>query len=122
MSHTVFFGERWDAPAVDHAQQVATPVGQKCLDCTDPIEEGDRGLLIGTVRTGLNGEHVGSIEPIHAECMLRETQGHLYGLCHCTGHPSNRATAKLVWDRIGQRRGRDLAIRDDHLYRQEESS
>jgi hypothetical protein len=120
-SHTVFFGRRWDAPIVDYARQVETPTGQSCLDCAEPIEEGDRGFLRGCVRLGDNGETIGSVEPIHVECDLRSHQGHTLGFCHCTGYESNRATAKLVWERIGELRGRDLGIRAEDLHRQEET-
>jgi hypothetical protein len=48
-SGTLFFGPRWDAPRVDHATQVDTPAGQWCVDCKEPIEPGDRGLMMGVI-------------------------------------------------------------------------
>lgn len=104
----LFFGERWDAPIVDYAQPTATPVGQLCLDCCEPIEEGDRGFLRVAVRMRDDGQPYGSTEPIHAECDVRGVVGHQAGICHCTGYDSSRATAKLVWQRIGEKRGLPL--------------
>lgn len=109
--HTLFFGERWDAPIVDHARQVETPVGQPCLACTEAVEQGDRGLIRATIRSDGNDGWVSAAEPIHAECDLRGVLGHQYSICHCTGYDDSRATARLVWQRVGQHRGRDLAIR-----------
>jgi hypothetical protein len=90
---TFFFGERWDAPIVDDARQVATPAGASCYDCAEPIEDGDRGFVRATVLA----DGTGQIGYVHAECDLRSTCGCMAGLCGCTGHPSNRATARLVW-------------------------
>lgn len=106
---THFFGERWDAPAVDDATQVPTPVGQPCLaECGDVIAEGDRGFLRGVVRM-VDGELVGSVEPVHAECDLRSVMGHQVGVCPCKGYGHDRAAARLVWERVGEMRGRDLS-------------
>lgn len=107
---TVFFGERWDAPIVDDAEQVPTPVGQRCYDCGESVEDGDRGFVRGVGRM-VDGELVGSVEPIHAECDLRGVMGHQVGVCSCTGHDPSRATGRLVWARVGEMRGRDLGVR-----------
>lgn len=104
-----FFGDRWDAPIVDDAVQVETPVGQICYECAEPIEDGDRGFIRATMREV--GKTMGC-EPVHAECDLRNVMGHTVGVCSCTGHYGSRADAKLVWQRVGEERGRDLAIRD----------
>ena len=97
---TLFFGERWDAPVVDDATRVPTPAGQQCYDCAEPIGNGDRGFLRGVTRMGDDGQPVGSVEPIHAECDLRGVMGHQVGICGCTGHEYGRQTARLVWERV----------------------
>lgn len=105
---TLFFGERWDAPIVDHATQTKTPIGENCYACSEPIEPGDRGFIRGVVRVNGEGQPYGSTEPVHAECDMRGTVGHTVGVCHCTGYDDSRATAKEVWRRVGERRGRPL--------------
>ena len=108
---TLFFGERWDAPVVDDAVPTPTPVGQVCYDCCEPVVDGDRGFvrvvarMVGGKLTG------GSAEPVHAECDLRSVVGHDVGICPCTGYDRTRASAKLVWERVGQQRGRPLEER-----------
>jgi hypothetical protein len=84
---TLYFGPRWDAPVVDHAQQVPTPVGLACYDCEEPVVEGDRGLLRGG-------------RPVHAECDLRRVMGHQVGYCSCTGCPPTRESGRLVWAKV----------------------
>jgi len=106
-----FFGERWDAPIVDDARQIPTPVGATCYHCGETVVDGDRGLMRAVGRL-VNDELVASGEPIHAECDLIGVSGHTMGVCHCTGcDTGSRAAARLVWERVGQARGRDLAIR-----------
>jgi hypothetical protein len=87
---TFFFGDRWDAPQVDDATQVDTPVGQSCLFCAEPIEPGDRGLLRHYVRD-IGPTDVDGIGPVHMECDLRMGLGivaHLEGRCSCAGAPA----------------------------------
>lgn len=84
----MYFGEPWDVPAVDEGVQGPTPVGRRCIHCPDPIEDGDQGFMMGTVRLGKDGEPVGSLEPVHRECHLRSVTGsiaHLEGKCICHG-------------------------------------
>lgn len=108
MNSTLFFGPRWDAPIVDDAQPTPTPVGKPCYHCGEPVQAGDRGFLRAVVRMDEHGQPYGSTEPTHAECDLRGTVGHQVGVCHCTGYDDSRATAKLVWQRVGEQRGRPL--------------
>lgn len=78
-----FFGERWDAPAFDDAEEVPTPVGSSCLTCGEPILMGESGI---TMPAYLNGGV--SIEPMHIECHLRQMLGcvaHLEERCSCHG-------------------------------------
>lgn len=109
MSNTVFFGSRWDAPLLDGAEQTQTPVGKPCMRCTEPIVEGDRGLIRVAVRQVPGGAFEGTSEPIHAECELIGVVGHTVGVCGCRGYDTaTRAAARLTWERVGERRGRPL--------------
>ncbi len=110
---TQFFGQRWDAPQVDHALQVPTPVGVACYACSETIEDGDRGLMRACFRGDDAGGLVGEVLPVHAECDLLPVMGHQLGLCHCTGYEPTRDTARLAWRAVGRQRGRDLADRSD---------
>lgn len=96
---TLFFGEPWDAPIVELATQVETPVGKVCYDCGEPVVKGDRGFVRAMGRL-VDGEEVATVEAIHAECDLRGIMGHQVGVCPCTGYGSSRADAWLVWDRV----------------------
>lgn len=90
---TVFFGERWDAPIMDGATWVVTPVGELCTYCAEPIEHGDRGF----VRPVMLSADRTATGYTHAECELSGTAGHVAGFCRCSGYPDDRATARLVW-------------------------
>lgn len=103
---TLFFGARWDAPMVDTAVQVPTPVGQACYVCGDPIADGDRGLVRGRIRTDGDGKPAGSAMPVHAECDMLGVIGHLYGVCGCSGHGSTRAAGLLLLERLNAERAR----------------
>jgi len=84
----VYFGERWDSPFFDAVAGLKiihrdVPVGVPCYWCEDLIVEGERGLFRPVVRPSGS-----TVEPIHAECGLREALGsfaHLNGLCSCFG-------------------------------------
>jgi len=109
VGNTVYFGPWWDAPLLDRADQAPTPVGQPCLQCAEPIVEGDRGLIHITMRKVPGGPLEGRPEPIHAECNLIGVIGHQVGVCRCHGYDtSTRAAAQLAWKRVGEWRGRDL--------------
>jgi hypothetical protein len=103
----LFFGEHWDAPIVECAIKVETPTGKVCYDCGEPVVDGDRGFVRAMSRL-VGGEEVATVEAIHAECDLRETMGHMVGVCSCTDYEPNRATARLVWERTGELRGAPL--------------
>jgi hypothetical protein len=93
---TDFFGKRWDAPIVDNARYVPTPVGQVCYQCDRPIERGDQGFIRPLITEGEAG-----LRPIHRGCDMATTVGHIFGLCNCTG-----------WNDIYER-GRELVRRAD---------
>ena len=99
-----FFGAPWDAPRVDSAVRVDTPVGERCLMCSEEIVEGDRGWLVAALGT----EGV-TRRAVHAECDLRSVIGHTVGVCGCHGfRGSAREAARETWERVGQKRGRPL--------------
>jgi hypothetical protein len=87
-----FFGERWDAPAVEDAVQVPTPVGEVCQYCGEPIAAGDRGWV--------RAPQVWA----HTECEMLGIVGHLYGVCSCSGFDESRAAALVLLGRINAAR------------------
>lgn len=95
------FGEPWDSPVCDGAEQVETPVGGVCLLCKELVDEGDRGVLMPYGSTNGSEER-----PEHAECFLRSMLGapeHILGLCSCHGGgedvwtESYREQARVTW-------------------------
>jgi hypothetical protein len=106
----MYFGTPWDVPALDGATPVDTPIGQPCLQCSEPIAAGDRGWLMPVLCESdptANPTHA-EFEPIHAECQLLSVIGHLYGVCRCTGwDTSTRAAAREVWTRMKMRTPRE---------------
>jgi hypothetical protein len=117
---TVFFGVRWDAPIVDDADQVPTPVGQMCYVCGQPIEAGDRGLIRACMRweehpPDADGYTTSPLPvaalPIHAECDMLGVLGHQFGVCRCTGWdtygPAARASALELLARVNAARATD---------------
>lgn len=82
-SAVVFFGERWDAPDTEGAQQVPTPVGRRCGMCPEHIAEADRGYMLGYAGVGKDGEPEYSVRPVHRECMIAGTLSHHAEACHC---------------------------------------
>lgn len=77
---TAYFGpEHYRAK---HEVMVATPVGQPCLHCAEPIEQGEMGTFLNVVDVDL----VGTLRPAHYECSMRDTIGslaHQEGTCSC---------------------------------------
>lgn len=89
------FGEPWDFPAVDHAVQVPTPIGQHCGLCGEPIQAGDRGWMRGAMSSSDDGRMVAAVIPHHAECELLTIAGHLWGVCDCYGWDTSRRQAGM---------------------------
>lgn len=105
-STLVFFGQWWDVPALEHASQLPeVPTYAQCLRCNEYFAEGDRGLVI---------PHIGELDPdhivgvgryttfaaMHRECHLSDIVGHLVGVCPCTGHGTDRESAREVARRV----------------------
>ena len=86
---TFYFGERWGVPALDNAEQVATPVGVPCIWCEHEIQDGERGYM----RPHWSDDP-GEIQmlPSHRGCELASSVGHLFKVCSCTGFDD-------YWDR-----------------------
>src|SRR5689334_5673646 len=94
-----FFGERWDAPMLDDANEIPTPVGKQCGYCEEVIVEGDSGLLQTFV--DLNSA---TQNPVHIECLLVAILGdvfHHHRQCSCYGGSGHD-------DRPHRERGRAL--------------
>lgn len=82
---SVYFGVRWDAPAFEDAIEVPTPVGEACLMCQEPVDEGESGVLTPYLGDLENGP---DLRAVHIECWLRSLLGsvaHLEGRCTCFG-------------------------------------
>ncbi len=116
-----FFGERWDAPRLDQdegrcVRQIPTPTGQTCVYCTEPVVDGDRGLMVWWGSIEERGRLRTTRTPVHAECEMRTVMGspaHLNGTCYCaTGRPdpepvgSYRDEAREVWRIMNTKRSR----------------
>src|SRR5687767_9349030 len=89
---TVFFGERWDAPIVDHARQAPTPQGQACYLCDRAIEADDQGFIRPLFTESGQAEDLA----VHRGCDMATTIGHIFGLCSCTGWETYEAGQELV--------------------------
>lgn len=89
-----FFGARGDAPIYEDAIPVATPVGQDCYDCGEPITDGDDGWLrpYGYLPDGTDNVAFlkWRLSPIHRECDLLLVLGHLVNVCPCNAEWSQR--------------------------------
>lgn len=101
-----YFGEPWSSPALEGVAQAPTPVGSACLDCKEPIGEGERGVLIP------HGDQYGGVseQPHHAECFLREMLGPLRVVRQMFRDPppvstpmSPRQEAQEVWRLVMER-------------------
>lgn len=98
-----YFGDPWPSGICETGEQVATPVGELCINCEEPIEEDQQGTFIYAIEDG-----VMTPKPSHKECSLRSVLGgigHMKGLCTCNGgntdpdeNLSYRTSALLVWE------------------------
>lgn len=79
-----YFGPAWDAPFIEDAQQVPTPVGELCLECQEPIAEGEQGVVMPLIYEA-DGAPAMRYAPEHRGCMLLGVVGHIAGTCFCHG-------------------------------------
>ena len=84
-----WFGEPWPSAEVrapiceDDADRIPTPVGEPCLWCMEPIEDGDQGEAMPALR-----EDGWTTSYGHRECLFRQVVGgpaHIGGTCTCQG-------------------------------------
>lgn len=78
-----WFGASWGAPLNGDCERQATPTGEPCLRCGEPIENWASGVVQSCVTT-----EGASRRPLHLECFVRGTfgsVGHLRGRCSCFG-------------------------------------
>lgn len=104
-----YFGHRWPSGVCDEGTQVDTPVGEPCLLCSEPIEDGDRGVF-GWV---LKLKEQPQLRPQHRECALRSVAGGIGHLTDCAFWCKNmkdpdaglgyRRSSLRVWDHIMER-------------------
>ena len=78
-----WFGKSFNAPMYEEMPEVPTPVGDECLGCCEPIEEGDIGITMPYL-SDAEPRRV----PFHIECHLRSALGgiaHQEKRCICFG-------------------------------------
>jgi len=98
------FGPRWHSVMTEHATWVPTPVGERCLFCEEPIEEGDQGFLRGHI----DASGKSSMRWAHGGCDAIGVVGHIYGVCSCTGwDTTTKAAGDELWRRLDGERQRD---------------
>jgi hypothetical protein len=79
-----WFGAPWDSWLCEECPHVPMPVGQTCLWCHEPIEEGDSGVT----QLCFLLDQPPQRRPQHLECHIRSVCGglnHLLGQCMCCG-------------------------------------
>lgn len=104
----MWFGERWDAPAVEDGEQFPeVPTYVKCSGwCDEQIQDGDQGYLIPLLGAVPDPEYLvgvasgATLTAVHRECLLATTVGHMVGVCVCRGFERNRAAALECWRRV----------------------
>lgn len=95
-----YFGSPWDAPFIDDAVQVPTPVGEVCLTCDESVIEGEQGVVMPHIYLSEDGQTAARDTAQHRECMLLGVLGHLAGQCECfagKGTPRERGRATVAW-------------------------
>lgn len=78
-----YFGKRHDAPIYDEVEAAATPIGEACGHCGEPIAAGDDGWLIPFAGEGERREIAE-----HRACFMRGIFGsvaHQQKRCSCYG-------------------------------------
>ena len=104
-----FFGEPWPSGVCEEGTQIATPIGERCTTCKEPIAHGDRGTreIVIIHRNDEADLAFRSSCYSHRECSLRAVLG---GIGHHIDHDfwcldrkdpdgtvSLRTSALLVW-------------------------
>lgn len=116
---TVYFGEKWDAPMFEGAEEIPAPVGRDCSFCDESVAEGDSGILQGHIDA--KGGH--SLRPVHIECFLRSLLGdieHLRKRCTCYGGTAHdqrpyREQARAVIEELKKPSAAMQGVRSDRV-------
>lgn len=77
-----WFGASWGAPVNEDTEWAPTPIGEPCMNCDEPIDAEDQGVLIPTWRA----ENIVTEDPWHLACHVRGivgSVGHQLGTCSC---------------------------------------
>lgn len=96
----VYFGQPWDAPFISDATEAPTPVGERCLECNEPVVDGDQGVIMPYSYVGENGKPAHRMAAEHRGCFLLGVMGHLAGTCFChndKGTIRERGLATVAW-------------------------
>lgn len=80
-----WFGKSWGAACCEVEAHAPTPIGRPCMQCREPIVEGNQGLIRAVVHEVVDGKVAYSIEPVHLECFLRTIRPHGPECPHCRG-------------------------------------
>ena len=112
-----WFGTPWPAPGLpapvceDLHRRTAVPVGERCGQCGEPVEEGDSGVTMLHIEVNQFAETIATLKPQHVECFIRSSVGslaHLAHRCSCAGVTDDfgepnltfRQEARLVFFRM----------------------
>lgn len=84
-----WFGPKWDAPITDDSPECKPPLGEKCIQCQEPILEGERGVTMPYLTIDdKTREYLNRRGAVHLECHMRSVLGdvaHLERRCICFG-------------------------------------
>jgi hypothetical protein len=89
----LYFGQPWAPGLHQGATRIGTPVGDVCLQCTEPVVAADRGSITSGVLLKPGAGLQFTLAPVHMECQLRVAVGtlaHLVG-----GHAPWRGSFRM---------------------------
>ena len=66
-----WFGESWGASACEPDRHSPTPVGERCLECSVAIVDGDQGMLLPFVGCPSTVTIYPTVATYHLRCFLR---------------------------------------------------